>query len=223
MVGLIGGPPCETWSQARGRALEPGVRGPRAVRDSSTPWAKPSLSLRELRQVTLGNVLMGFELEALANLACTGGVGALEHPAPPSNEDAPTIWRTSIMKVLLSLPGSQIIQMAQGLWGAPSPKPTSLFLLSAPGMQAELRRWQVTTDLPRAISIGKAADRAWATAKLKEYPPAMSGGLAAGFLSALSALPLAREVEVPASFQATIQPMLQTDFSSFYGPDYAGV
>ena len=67
----------------------------------------------------------------------------------------------------------------------------------------------------RATSIGKSADGAWA--------PAMSGGLAEGFLSALRALPFARDVEIPASFQATIQPMLQTDFSSFYGPDYAGV
>ena len=50
VVEFLGGPPCEAWSQAHGRALAQGVRGPRAVRDGSTPWAKPSLSLRELRQ-----------------------------------------------------------------------------------------------------------------------------------------------------------------------------
>ena len=76
VLGVLVGPPCETLSKARERALA-GMKGPRAVRDGDHPWALPSLSLHELRQVSLGNVLLGFALEALVWLACTGGL----HPA----------------------------------------------------------------------------------------------------------------------------------------------
>ena len=193
------------------------------MRDASTPWAKPSLSLRELRQVTLGNVLMGFELEALASLACTGGVGALEHPAPPSDEDAATIWRTSIMKVLLSLPGTQLIQMAQGLWGAPSPKPTSLFLLNAPGMQAELRRWQVTKDLPRATSIGKSADGAMGYSQMKRISSCNEWKSCGGIFVGSQGTTSCQRCRNSCLFSGHNTAELQTDFSSFYGPDYAGV
>ena len=38
VVGLIGGPPCETWSRARGREIE-GRRGPRILRTPDTRGA----------------------------------------------------------------------------------------------------------------------------------------------------------------------------------------
>ena len=87
-------------------------------------------------------------------------------------------------------------------------------------MQAELRRWQVTKGLPRAISIGKAADGAWATAKLKEYPPAMSGGLAEGFLSALRALPQALKCRNSCLFSGDHTAHAANRVGSYYGPDY---
>lgn len=45
----------------------------------------------------------------------------------------------------------------------------------------------------------------------------MSRSLAEGFLSALRALPLARDVEIPASFQATIQPSCRLISAAFMG------
>ena len=77
-----------------------------------------SLSLRELAQIKIGNLLMGFQLIAMAALSCTGGVAVLEHPATPPEEEAASIWRTPIMQLLLQLPDFTQITLAQGLWGA---------------------------------------------------------------------------------------------------------
>eukprot|EP00435_Cladocopium_sp_Y103_P016152 s505_g4.t1 len=179
IVGVLGGPPCETWSQARARQLtKPSGerRGPRVVREAASPWALSSLSIRELRQVSIGNILMCFILEALVQIYCTGGVGLAEHPAAPAEEDAASIWRTPLVRLLLTFPECHLVTLAQGLWGAPSPKPTSLLLINAPEMTASLRKWQIATELPKGISIGVDTSGNWSTSKLKEYPPSMSGG-----------------------------------------------
>ena len=76
-----------------------------------------SLSLRELAQVSIGNILMGFQLVAMAALACTGGIAVVEHPAESPNPDDASIWRTPIMQLLLALPECESFTLAQGLWG----------------------------------------------------------------------------------------------------------
>eukprot|EP00435_Cladocopium_sp_Y103_P047506 s1525_g14.t1 len=212
-------------SRRWGKALEVSI-GLQVVGSSlhaECPWALSSLSLRELRQVSLGNLLMCFILEALVQILCTGGVGLLEHPAAPDDEEAATIWRTPIMRLLLSFPECQLLTLAQGLWGAPSPKPTSLLLINAPEMTSSLRRWQVTPDLPKGISIGVDKCGNWSTSKLKEYPPSMSGGLAEGFLKAIRELPHDSELAVPDDFQEICATMHSSQFGEHYGPDYAGV
>ena len=79
VVALLGGPPCETWSQARERQVE--KNAPRVLRTAAIPWGKESLSLREMRQLCVGNSLMGFQLQAVVELYCVGGVAFTEHPA----------------------------------------------------------------------------------------------------------------------------------------------
>ena len=61
ILGFLLGPPCETWSGARfeprrdaqGRCL----RGPRPLRHSDSCWGLERLSLKELRQISVGNCL----------------------------------------------------------------------------------------------------------------------------------------------------------------------
>ena len=55
---------------------------------------------------------MGFMLEGIADLFCTGGVAAMEHPAPPESQESVTIWCTPILQLLLRLPGCQLIQLS---------------------------------------------------------------------------------------------------------------
>ena len=61
VVAFLAGPPCNTWSCARNNVLTDG-RGPRVVRTPDAPWGCDSLRLRELQQVTVGTLLLGFAL-----------------------------------------------------------------------------------------------------------------------------------------------------------------
>eukprot|EP00435_Cladocopium_sp_Y103_P010886 s2437_g2.t2 len=224
VVGMIGGPPCETWSKAR--EIEVALfhgRAPRVLRTGALPWGLASLSLRELQQVSVGNSLMGFQLEGIAELFCTGGTAVLEHPAPPEKEASATIWRTPVMQLLLTLPGCHYISLAQGLWGAKSPKPTALCALNCPGLQQELRGWQVAVDLPRNVSIGLDQAGGWSTSILKEYPPALSRALAGGLIGAVGAHPVDSSVAPPPAFQTACDHLRCTVYGKVIGRDYAGI
>jgi len=211
IIALLGGPPCETWSRARGRHLPsdaPGddqrCLGPRVVRTLE------------------GNILMGFQLVAMAALACTGGIAAVEHPAESPHPEEASIWRTPIMQLLLSLPECESITLAQGLWGAQSAKPTTLGVLNAPQLKQELHRGRITTEVPKSTSIGKDASGQWATARLKEYPPGLCLALARGFLRAISDVPINPEFQVSRHYSDIFGPLVCSAFGQTYGPDYAG-
>ena len=226
VVALLGGPPCETWSRARGRALpgdgHPQRAGPRIVRTLEETWGLASLSLRELQQVTIGNILMGFQLVSMAALACVGGVAVVEHPAEPADGDAASIWRTPIMQLLLALPECEVLTLAQGLWGAQSAKPTTLGVLNAPGLKLELHRGRITPDLPKGVSIGKDQTGQWATARLKEYPPGLCLALAKGMLKAIQSIPENNEAQVSLHNKEVFDAMVCSHYGQSFGPDYAG-
>jgi len=167
-------------------------------------------------------LLLLFTLELLINLAIAGGVGGMEHPAEPADTDKASVWRLPIMRYLLSWPEFDFIEVAQGLWGAPSRKPTGLLLLNLPAMIKELRAWQITGDPPRAASIGLKEDGTWATSSLKEYPPAFCGGLASGFVQSLHGHPVDQNLVPSKHFRRAVQGLLVTELSTCAGPDYAG-
>ena len=91
--------------------------GPRVVRTASTSWGLPSLALREIKQILIGNQLMLFSICIMVELCFTGGTGALEHPAMPAKTTSASIWRTPLMELLLSLPEFSSLEFAQGLLG----------------------------------------------------------------------------------------------------------
>ena len=226
VVGAMAGPPCETWSQARGRpahntAEKTAFRMPRVVRDGDAPWGKASLALRELLQLDVGNLLLLFTLELLINLALEGGVGGLEHPAPPEDTTKASIWRLPVMKLLLSWPEFSFLELSQGLWGAPSRKPTGLLLLNMPEMIGALRSWQISRDLPRAAAIGLTGDGIWATSYLKEYPPALCAGLAEGFFRCLQQHAVDTSIVVKSDFVRLADSMNVKDYGQSAGPDFA--
>ena len=119
VVAMIGGPPCETWSQARtvsmdGNSHREGSRGPRAVRDECHPWGMDSLGLGELTQIIFGTTLLLFVLEAFCLTTIMGGAGLVEHPAEPTKDGCATIWRLAITSLLLQLPGVSRLRVIQG-------------------------------------------------------------------------------------------------------------
>jgi hypothetical protein len=194
---------------------------PRVVRDGDAPWGKASLALRELLQLDVGNLLLLFTLELLINLALEGGVGGLEHPAPPEDTTKASIWRLPVMKLLLSWPEFSFLELSQGLWGAPSRKPTGLLLLNMPEMIGALRSWQISRDLPRAAAIGLTGDGIWATSYLKEYPPALCAGLAEGFFRCLQQHAVDTSIVVKSDFVRLADSMNVKDYGQSAGPDFA--
>ena len=150
----------ETWSKAREHSLAPSpdeqlggrATGPRVLRTLHELWGMDSLSIREMRQILIGNHLLLFSSKMLVLLYITGGCGALEHPAPPKSEELASIWRTQIALLLCKLPG---ILRVDFLLGAKSPKPTSILALNLPDTMDQIRGGRVCTDLPLASSIGR--------------------------------------------------------------------
>eukprot|EP00973_Karenia_brevis_P058391 8131806-Karenia_brevis.AAC.1 len=57
VLAVLGGPPCETWSAARGYDLGGGRRGPHALR-SPALWGLPSFRGRERAQIAFANSLL---------------------------------------------------------------------------------------------------------------------------------------------------------------------
>ena len=222
ITGFLRGPPCCTWSKARGKTMAGRSKkhGPRILRDADHLWGFLSVSLREMAQLSDGHCLLGFSVTAMTILATTGGSGILEHPAEPEEQELASIWRLPIIQLLSRLPGMTHLNMAQGLLGAPSPKPTGLLALNLPTLPQQLVKWAVCSDLPKGRSIGVDAAGVYKTAGLKEYPPAMCAAIASAFFTAIqsqSAMDTAQHV--PSAFLDMCVSMTSHDFGDAYGPD----
>ena len=230
VIGYLAGPPCETWSKAREHSLgdapdvaaDQRARGPRVLRTLDELWGQQCLAVREVLQVFVGNQLLLFSFRMMILLHATGAVGALEHPAPPSNPTSASIWRTEIAMLLSRLPGFERIDFAQGLLGAKSPKPTSILALRLPDLARQIRQGRVCDDLPQAASIGRDALGRWQTSSLKEYPPAMCRALAASFASAIAHSTVDPDISISPSFWDKCADMVVSDYSKHIGPDFAG-
>ena len=118
---IVAGPPCETWSVARMRYIETST-GPRPLRDASndhTLWCLPTLRLKELRQVIVGNALLHFTLLLTALQTFTGNTAIVEHPAASGyryNRLPPSIWRLKAMAILLLHPNVELHHLRQLRW-----------------------------------------------------------------------------------------------------------
>eukprot|EP00435_Cladocopium_sp_Y103_P063399 s121_g25.t1 len=194
VLAFLAGPPCETWSRARGAGhpadpVEPAAalsadafrkpRGlPRILRDLSELWGFNCLAIRELTQVLTGNSLLCFSIEALFEAAIAGCIGMLEHPAEPTDlKEAASIWRLPIISVLALLPG--------------------------------VRR--------RDSSGG------WRTAPLKEYAPSFCKAVATAILSAFDQHEVAESApEIPQHFLRLCQGMQVSTYGTHIGQDFAG-
>ena len=226
VVGMLSGPPCCTWSIARGKVVlgrpQPEHRGPRIIRTRQCLWGLPSLSLREMQQLHDGHVLLGFSMQGMVRLATTGGLGVLEHPGEPEQADAASIWRLPLMQFLLNLPGFQLRECAQGLLGATSTKRTGLLTLNLPDLSLHIRANAIRPDLPRAATIGVDAEGRFRTAILKEYPPAFCRGLAASFLSHFPPVDHLVDLDrLPAAFLERCRSMVSTEMGHAIGADFA--
>lgn len=221
VVAFIAGPPCETWTAARENQLEDDKQGPRPVRSADELWGFLSMRLRELQQVCVGNELLLFALQAFIELLFTGGSGLLEHPAPPPKQTSPSIWKLQIMQILQEHPNVETCRFAQGLLGAPTPKPTQLLLLNMPCMILVLHQWRVCRELPRSSAIGLDEKGSWRTSPLKEYPPAMCGAVAEVLTRRIRSIPVSSAQVPPQTDLDLWAKLCATHYGQYFGSDFA--
>lgn len=225
IVGFLAGPPCETWSVARGKELKGSSghnrRAPRILRTAESLWGLPSLALQEVMQITIGNALLTVSLLMACAMVKVGGHGVLEHPAEPDAPELATIWRLPIVLALMQAPGVCRHRVAQGLYGAPSRKPTDLLVINMPTLPMAFRDWRLRADPPKGASIGLTEEGAWKTSILKEYPPAMCRALAQAFRSSIDQHCVSQTTEPLASDVSRWTSMHQTVYSKMLGQDFA--
>ena len=229
VAAMLAGPPCNTWSIARAHDLGAEVRRrlPRVVRDAEgCLWGRLSLALRELADVQVGNDLLCFSLLAFIYLFLCERTGIIEHPALPEDEKAASIWRLPLVSLLLQQPGIELRKVWQGLFGAETTKPTHFMVLNLPSFPHQLHKWMVTKEPPRGGSIGTDETGQFKTARLKEYPPALNGGLADCFLAAFE---LENEhiaangcTSVPQPFLQRCRQLVCAEYGELIGRDFAG-
>ena len=155
IVGMLTGPPCNTWSRARKQAIPSayGRCGPRVVREIHTMWGMPSLALRELDDVRVGNELLGFSLLGLIMLYLTNNIGLMEHPAESPDPDDASIWRLPLVALILALPGVSLERLCQGFCGAPKLKPTCILTVNCPNFVHVMHQWMLTKQAPHGGTI----------------------------------------------------------------------
>ena len=113
------------------------------------------MSLKELQHVSIGNLLLGFALVCISALAMRSGTGLVEHPKDPEQDEMVSIWRLPVLRAILQLPNVRLIHLAQGLFGAPSAKPTTLMVLGMSQLEKFLHANRVTLEIPTGASVGK--------------------------------------------------------------------
>ena len=184
ILGMIAGPPCETFSRARRlggiAGVSEGDDGPRMLRSRAAPFGLPMMKADEREHVHLSNVLLLFVHElAIELLAWTCRFFLKEHPILPpevEQEDLPSSWDLGSSSVLRAHPAVRSLDFFQGLLGAASPKPTTFLLCGLATIEQEIERCS-THIMPAALK-GKNSSAEYTTAALKAYPPHLCEAIA---------------------------------------------
>ena len=173
ILTLIAGPPCETWSRARGVSLseESSSGQPRVLRSNQEPWGLVGMNQREHTQCLVGSRLLQFTIILVLDCIAAATSCLVEHP-DEAYDDASlaSIWRLRVLRAMLALLPMRKLRVWQGQFGAKSPKPTALMVHGLRTLENRLEE-QRSFEMPATRSIGRKLDGAFATSELKEYPP----------------------------------------------------
>ena len=180
---VVAGPPCETWSISRWRWFLDG-KGPRPIRKAECVWGLEVLRLRELKQLITGNCLLFFALLMAVAQMIAGNLAFIEHPSAADLRPEglpPSIWRLDVMRVMLEHDMMKLFSFHQGLYGARSPKPTTLLIVCQPHMRQTIEdlmtKGRTTEVMPKPLSMGRTKT-GFTTAPLKRYPPGLCRAIA---------------------------------------------
>lgn len=174
VVGVLAGPPCNTWSAARHRSVGPS--GPRPLRGRRDPWEPlPNLGPSERAAVQRGSELALLALDVAGACASRGGWAVVEHPADRGRCPFPSLWNTSQARYMIQQCGFQRIRLDQCCYGAASCKPTEL-LASSPALNSlACRCCHKPGHHARLIGVNRGVFRTHASA---QYPAALCSAFA---------------------------------------------
>eukprot|EP00435_Cladocopium_sp_Y103_P065752 s466_g27.t1 len=189
-AAVLTGPPCETWSAARGLELDT-LFGPRILRSAAQPWCLPDRSARELRQCSMGATLLFNSLQIEVSVACAGGGTLMEHPYEAAEPHKASVWRLSCHeRWCMALRQAHRHRVEQWLYGAIGIKPTCLRALNLgpPEVvgQALMSGAEMWRTRPSRGLRGRNQDGSFRTAGAKEYPSALCRSLIVAVLRGLS-------------------------------------
>ena len=185
-LGLIGGPPCETWSAVRWQPVTEGTqRTPPPLRTHKHRRGRPDVTLRQHEQLRIGNLLLLAAHRLLHVCMAVGACGILEHPEEPHWEPrAPSSWRTQTSCAIWAAPVSRLLSFDQCVFGQTNVAPTSLLCVRPPALAAKIqeRGRDGRCDHPRRYHQPlrglDSATNTWRTNPKKRYPwelcPAMA-------------------------------------------------
>lgn len=199
-LGILLGPPCETWSAARHHALRDSdgveIRGPRPLRHGGHLWGLEKLTWSELQQLRTGNILLLKGLHLACAAALRGTPTFVEHPAPPYDGEMASIWRLGLLKMIQRPPRRLFSKLTIHQWkfGSKGIKPTVLMYSNA-GLEEALALCEDhSLERPTEHLLGKAADGEYKTACAKEYPTKLNQSFALAIKAKLTQWQLATVV-----------------------------
>ena len=219
---LLGAPPCETWSAARFRALLLNDGGPPPLRSLEEPWGLADGVLKHQKQVLVANDLLQVWITMMVAALFSDTPYLMEHPAPSRYiSEAPSVWKLAELSWLEMLPSAKRHLIYQGLFGAPSAKPTVFFVHKLPQFEQILRSWQDPEAHPANwIQLsGKDQNGAWKTTRAKAYPARLNAALVENvFRQALADF----DVQPDNTFTSAVATIVAAQRTSgqTLGPDY---
>lgn len=226
VLGLLQGPPCETWTAARHHQqfdLDGRLRaGPRPVRSAQNPWGLELMSGQELEQVFVGNILLLKGLVLACLVTFSGGATFLEHPSMPFQEEYASIWRLGLTCMLHRPPHGPFRRVSAEQWkfGSCGVKPT-MFLYSNSNLPQALAECAITGAIrPTAHLIGQNPDGSYKTAKAKEYPAQLNQAFAQAIFRAMNSWHLAPSSADAEGFGVELAKVAACTEYSDIRPDY---
>ena len=232
VYATVAGPPCESWSISRWRQLEDG-QGPRPVRSAADLfyliWSLNPLKIRELRQTSVGNLLLQFSLLMMAAHCVTNTLGILEHPSAPPTKPAgipPSIWRLPVVQLMRRHRNISLTHIKQGYFGAKAPKPTTFMIVGPPSVRASmiqaLQQGRTTSRLPPPLRMGRT-EKGFATLPLKRYPVGLCRAIASALHRGLAAAPsLSNDSDDVFAIAEKFRIAYETTVDGEDGQDYCG-
>ena len=228
VIGCHSSPPCETYTEARHIPLPDGQTRPRPLRGWSYPWGFPSLDLKEVKQVTTGNVLFYITAIFVAWVLTHGGA-TVEHPqGRKASEGRFTIWFSAFLRRLQQHQECSTFTFCQGYLGQVSLKPTTFLLVRLPMFPRVQRRLAVHKGPFRTLQGKKADGAGWETSAAKEFPPALCLAIAQSVQAFCLAQPCTDEQsllcwpDIPAQMWQAFHHSAGWEGGLTMGPDFWG-